>query len=210
MLIVRSASGARPEPRCASARAPPPSPPSHARAPQLHPIPQNDLEDPFEYSLLSLIPLGQSEDAHGPTHQINPYNKGAADVDMYPILECYSRLYSHSVEGMAKSGAGGGAIAGVRGSYAHGLTDTRRPSEIIRDEDAKHSTKEEMDTRHCYRLALRTQLQVTLGQAKEEFDNKVSGEGRGGGSGSARGSKALKAVGSGSVNGGEEPLLAAP
>ena len=167
----------------------------------------NDLEDPFEYSLLSLIPLGQSEDAHGSTHQINPYSKGAADVDMYPILECYSRLYSHSVEGL-EGGAGGGAIAGVRGSCA--ATVSRRPSELIRDEDAMHSTKEELDTRHCYRLALRKQLQLTLRQAEKEHAEKVRAEGRGGGSGSAGGAKPRKAVGSGSVNGGEEPLLAGP
>ena len=155
-----------------------------------------------EYSLLSLIPQGNKE--HGSGHELNPYVKGAADVDMYPIIECYARLVSH------EASSAPGAMEGVRGSYH--VRDARAPSQAVAEEDSRHSTEEEAQLRVTFREALRLQLRHSLRSAVDTFAEKRKEEGGAssspkagsGGSGGGASSRSL-----GSLNGGaEERLLA--
>ena len=182
----------------AAAQRSPPSPAFGLFTPSLCP----PHPPPFplaEYSLLSLIPQGNKE--HGSGHELNPYVKGAADVDMYPIIECYARLVSH------EASAAPGAMEGVRGSYH--VRDARAPSQAVAEEDSRHSTEEEAQLRVTFREALRLQLRHSLKSAVDTFAEKRKEEGEGaspkaGGGGGGASSRSL-----GSLNGGaEERLLA--
>lgn len=63
----------------------------------------DDLEDPFEYTIYSLIPEPDCVDGHFEMH-----STGSADVSVFPLLELYARLASI---------AGEKAIVGVSGGF---------------------------------------------------------------------------------------------
>jgi hypothetical protein len=125
----------------------------------------SDLEDPFEYQLRGLLPKGNGE--IGAEHEINPYLKGAADVDMYPVLECYLRLHSLTKEHAATG------VKGIRGAHAPG----KLPSETVLDDDAEHSTEKDLKGRKLFREALKEQLKTEIDWAETEHFSSVGGGG---------------------------------
>lgn len=106
----------------------------------------DDLEDPFEYHIYSLMPHLQPEGG-----RMSMHSTGSADVDVFPLLELYARLAS--LAGLKDIvGASGGLEAQYTVIGRNG--ELRAPSEVVDEVDAVYMRAETVATRDHYRQTL--------------------------------------------------------
>lgn len=134
-----------------------------------------DIEDPFEYSSLSLLPEPSTNNEDG---RLVAFSSGSADIDSYPLLELYCRLAALGGRTDITGGAARSCIPGLRPEYTligpDGLLgEVRTPTEAVEHSEKAHDTRKQIAGRCKYRQLLQDATYTVLNTIKNQhLENK--------------------------------------
>jgi hypothetical protein len=134
-----------------------------------------DIEDPFEYSSLSLLPEPSTNNEDG---RLVAFSSGSADIDSYPLLELYCRLAALGGRSDITGGAPHSCIAGLRPEYTligpDGLLgEVRTPTEAVEHSEKAHDTRQQIASRCKYRQLLQDATYTVLNSIRNQYlENK--------------------------------------
>jgi hypothetical protein len=116
----------------------------------------DDLEDPFEYTIYSLLPNLEAADG-----RITMHSSGSADVDVFPLLELYARIAC-----LAGRTDVVGDFGATRSVYNLGagdpLAELPKPSELVEKSDARTMDDATVSKRDHYRELLQDAMYTAL------------------------------------------------
>lgn len=134
-----------------------------------------DIEDPFEYSSLSLLPEPSMNNEDG---RLVAFSSGSADIDSYPLLELYCRLAALGGRTDITGAASRSCIPGLRPEYTligpDGLLgEVRTPTEAVEHSEKAHDTRKQIAGRCKYRQLLQDATYTVLNSIKNQhLENK--------------------------------------
>jgi hypothetical protein len=124
----------------------------------------DDLEDPFEYTIYSLVPNLESPDG-----RITMHSSGSADVDVFPLLELYVRIAC-----LAGHSDVVGDFGAVRSIYSLGagnpLEEVPVPSALVARSDARVMDAATVSRRDHYRELLQDAMYTALVDTMKTLD----------------------------------------
>jgi len=131
----------------------------------------DDLEDPFEYSIYSLLPNLEGEDG-----QISMHSSGSADVDIFPLLELYARLASLSGR-TDIVGSKGGVRANYNLAPTNPTDELRNPSELVEECDRNEMDGTTTSKRDHYRELLQDSMYTVLRSIQKQNNRALKSTG---------------------------------